>query len=244
MTWLDLAVSALILVWPIWEHRVGLPRLRARLAAGDPDALRRAYRGTMALQWALTLLALMVWIGQRRSLEVLGLRLPTGWGAVIGIALIAGLILLLVRQEKAIRADPAIRARVYPQLRPVAWFLPRTRAERDAFMGLSVTAGICEELLCRGWFLGLLAPWVHPAITLAATSIFFGLGHAYQGLTGILKTGLTGLAMGAVYLITGSLFVPMILHAAIDIGSGRVAWLLLKDEPTATPASPESAPAG
>lgn len=233
----DLLVSLLILVWPVWEHRVGLPRLRAALAAGQRGALTRAYTLTMLLQWGLTALALAVWVMPGRPLTQLGLRLPEGWRAALGLGLIALLGVLLVRQERAVRKDPATRAKIRPQLGSVAWFLPRTPLELKRFTSLSVTAGVCEELLCRGWFLALLAPWLPPVVTLIATSVFFGLGHFYQGTTGIVKTGITGLIMGTLYLVTGSLLVPMILHAVVDIGSGRVAFILLNETP-----APEAVP--
>jgi hypothetical protein len=39
--------------------------------------------------------------------------------------------------------------------------------------------------------------------SLLATSALFGAMHAYQGLSGIIATGLTGLVFGGVYLTTG-----------------------------------------
>ena len=33
----------------------------------------------------------------------------------------------------------------------------------------------------------------------------------------MLKTGIAGLAFGGLFLITGSLLLPMILHAAVDL---------------------------
>ena len=54
----DLLVSVIILVGPVWEHRVGLPRLRAQLASGAPGVLARGYNQIMLQQWGLTALAL------------------------------------------------------------------------------------------------------------------------------------------------------------------------------------------
>jgi uncharacterized protein len=47
--------------------------------------------------------------------------------------------------------------------------------------------------------------------------VAFGLAHAYQGLVGIVPTGLLGGIMAAVYLQTGSLLLPVLLHAVIDL---------------------------
>jgi membrane protease YdiL (CAAX protease family) len=48
-------------------------------------------------------------------------------------------------------------------------------------------------------------------------AVAFGLAHAYQGLTGILTTGVLGGVLAGVYLSTGSLLLPVLLHAAIDL---------------------------
>jgi membrane protease YdiL (CAAX protease family) len=159
------------------------------------------------------------------------------------MGLIAVLVVMMIQQTRALRTQAAMRTRVRPQVEPLAWFLPRTPVELRRFTSLSVTAGICEELLCRGWFLALLAPWLPPVVTLIVTSVFFGLGHWYQGKTGMVKTGVTGLIMGTVYLLTGSLLVPMVLHAVVDIGGGYAAFIVLNDTPTPEPASPDVTPA-
>ena len=54
------------------------------------------------------------------------------------------------------------------------------------------------------------------------SSLAFGLGHAYQGPKGTLQTGLFGLAMAGLYLLTGSIWLSMVLHAVIDMVSGGI----------------------
>jgi uncharacterized protein len=47
--------------------------------------------------------------------------------------------------------------------------------------------------------------------------VAFGLAHAYQGRVGIVTTGVLGGVMAAVYLDTGSLLLPVVLHTLIDL---------------------------
>jgi membrane protease YdiL (CAAX protease family) len=114
--------------------------------------------------------------------------------------------------------------------------LPRTAGERRLFTVVGLTAGICEEWLYRGFFLAVVAAvagdlpsWVLVAIAAVA----FGLAHAYQGRAGILLTGVLGGVMAALYLSTGSLLLPVLLHAAIDLRFLLVPTRVL---PTARPA--------
>ena len=58
-------------------------------------------------------------------------------------------------------------------------------------------------------------------------AVAFGIAHAYQGPIGILKTGVVGLIMGTLYLLSGSIWGPMLVHAVVDITSGRIAHCAL-----------------
>jgi len=60
--------------------------------------------------------------------------------------------------------------------------VPRDSHERRLWMGLSLTAGLCEEVLYRGfliWYLRMLLPGM-AAVLLAA--IVFGVAHRYLGV--------------------------------------------------------------
>lgn len=52
----------------------------------------------------------------------------------------------------------------------------------------------------------------------------------------MIKTGATGLVMGVLYVGTGSLLFPMILHAAVDLQGGAMARHVLGSRPSAEPA--------
>lgn len=104
-------------------------------------------------------------------------------------------------------------------LEPVRAILPRTFWERRAWLLVSLVAGTCEEVVWRGflfWYLGALLPVLGDVGTLSAAAVVFGVAHAYQGFVGMLGTALGGLLLGALYLATGSLWLPMILHVLTD----------------------------
>jgi membrane protease YdiL (CAAX protease family) len=77
-------------------------------------------------------------------------------------------------------------------------------------------------LIYRGYFVWVLAPWLGTVGALVAITAAFGIGHAYQGLKGILKTTAAGAVMALILVATGSLVPGMIVHAIIDAGSGAV----------------------
>ena len=83
-------------------------------------------------------------------------------------------------------------------------------------------AAVGEEFVFRGYLLTRIArafggtrrAWIG---ALGITSALFGLGHVYQGTSGVISAGLSGLVFGVLYLATGrNLWVPMIAHGAVD----------------------------
>jgi len=98
--------------------------------------------------------------------------------------------------------------------------IPHSAKEGQLFNALSVTAGICEELLYRGFLIAYFGAFVEAVVL---SSIAFGFGHMYQGKIGIVKTGGIGLALAGLYVLTGSLWAPMVLHVLVDVNSGFVA---------------------
>ncbi len=105
-------------------------------------------------------------------------------------------------------------------LKSMTWFLPVTWSERRWFAVASITAGICEEILFRGFLLRYLHffPW-HVGLTLALfiSAVIFGVQHLYQGTGGTVGSGVIGLLLSLLFLLTGNLLAPMILHAVLDL---------------------------
>lgn len=224
LIWLDhLLVALLAALFPIWAVIFGSRRLR-RAAAGDLPRLRLStYRRAMIMLWSLSAVVAVFWILDQRSFAGLGLvpRLTPGLlGVVFGAAII---IIIMIRERNQTLGDDEALARLRERLGYVEPVLPHSRPELRSFYHLSVTAGICEELLYRGYLIWYLTHWLGfwPAAGIAA--LVFGLGHSYQGPRGMLVTAAVGAFLAGVYWITGSLFAPMALHAIMDIHSGHLA---------------------
>jgi membrane protease YdiL (CAAX protease family) len=55
--------------------------------------------------------------------------------------------------------------------------------------------------------------------------VLFGLAHAGQGVKGVLATAAMGLLFGWLYVASGTLLLPMVLHALVDLRALAVAYL-------------------
>ena len=227
MTPLDHLLAFLLVgfipLWGIWDKK----RLLAGLRLGSGDARVRAYRRIASVSWFLTFAMLAIWFSAGRDLRGLGLEFDPGPRALIGATIAVIASGLLVLQMVVVQRSPEKLDAVLGQLESVESILPHNARELRIFGWLSLTAGICEELLYRGfliaYFSSIVSPW--PAAGLAAAA--FALAHAYQGVTGVLKTGAVGAIMGALYVFSGSVWGPILLHAVVDITSGRIAHCAL-----------------
>ena len=106
------------------------------------------------------------------------------------------------------------------------FMLPHGGIELTAWIALSVTAGICEETIFRGYlqrqFMSLTksAP---AGILLSAT--VFGLAHAYQGFRMVILISLYGAMFGILAYWRGNVRPGMIAHAWQDSLNGVLASL-------------------
>ncbi len=218
-----LLTVGLVLVFPAyaaWD----VPRLARRVAADPLHARTKGYYWNMATLWGLTTALVAGWCWAGRPVRDLGLQLPGSaagwwWSLLIGGAVIG----FIVQQAYSFATLPDAQAQVreklesHPALRTV---LPSTPREARVFHGVAVTAGICEEVLYRGYLLWYFQSLMPVGVAIAAAILVFGLAHAYQGMRGIFSTGVAGAFAMAVSLLTGSLLAPILLHATLDLVNG------------------------
>ncbi len=159
---------------------------------------------------------------------------PQGWRAVLGVGVCvaaAGLFWVQLRGLRGKltpeRLTPARVEAIRGQLASVDVVAPHTAPELRLFFAVSLTAGVCEEWLCRGVLTTLLAAWWGLPIAVVVTNVAFGIAHGYQGLAGMGRAAVVGLVMSGVVIATGSLLPAMLLHAVVDIGGGATSYRVL-----------------
>jgi uncharacterized protein len=219
-------VAVLMLVLPVWTG-VTYRRFLAKVRDGGATVRLAEYRWTTIAQWALVAATLAIWLHADRDLSTLGFSIPQGTRAWLVAGLCLAICGFFVNQLHELRAPDANLSELGPQLEPVKDLMPQSEREVRWFVAVSCTAGICEEILFRGYLIAYLttvlpgsSPWL--AVVIGGAS--FGFAHFYQGPSGIVKTGIVGLLMGAFYVLGGSLLPLMILHAVVDITGGLIGY--------------------
>lgn len=103
----------------------------------------------------------------------------------------------------------------------------RNADERRWTTILAINAGFSEELFFRLFVPLLIVELSGNAImAFAVAALAFGLAHYYRGWVGVMATIGLGAVMTAIYLATGTIWAPVVVHALIDF-SGLVfrPWL-------------------
>ena len=188
----------------------------------------RLYGTIVAMEWGLVAAALAVGYHHGVSARDLGQTIGDP-RRTLAVTLLGLLLLLALTGFNLRQIRSASREELEATVKRARKFVPVGRVQIFAFTFVAITAGICEELLYRGWlisFMGALLGSIWAGMVVAA--LLFGIGHAYQGRAGILATGALGILFGTMFVLVKSLVPGQIIHAAIDIVNGILAGRVVK----------------
>ncbi len=106
---------------------------------------------------------------------------------------------------------------------------PHGYFESILWIALSVTAGICEETIFRGYLQRQFVAWTRSApVGVILSAVLFGAGHVYQGAKATIIIGVYGLMFGILAETRQNLRPGMMTHAWHDSITGLVVRFLPK----------------
>jgi membrane protease YdiL (CAAX protease family) len=217
---------ALVALFPL----IDLPAMRRLKQFSSGMARLTVYRRSVILTWVFTIAAmtlaspLTLLIVSRQSGD-----LPWLDGHPVIYAIVTILITLLFAwilwPSLQCAWNIRIRQSYFQAYRSatIRFLLPVSRKERVWWVLLSVTAGVGEELLYRGFLLQYLrghlagGPVLNLTLAWLLSSFAFGMGHVYQSVRGVMETTIADLTFGLLAILTGNLFLPIALHSLIDL---------------------------
>ncbi len=217
--WHTVFVLLALAAWAVWS-KFQADHLRA---GANPDRVV-LYMRTLAFEW---LMLAVVIAGVRLHGSPLSSVLGDRWKSLrqvlidIGIAaafwLCSGFLLFLL--SKLLRADGLGKN--------VQFMLPHGQLQIGIWIALSITAGICEEAIFRGYFQRQFISFTKNAPTgIALSAAAFGAGHAYQGTRMVVLIALYGAMFGILAHWRKTVRPGMIAHAWQDSLSGIAASLI------------------
>jgi uncharacterized protein len=138
----------------------------------------------------------------------------------ITLFIVVGTVLVLLMTAAIHFAGPKVIHQIRHKMPRFVQALPHTNQERLAFLLVALTAGICEEILFRGFGIAYVR-WLWPSANrisiVVIVGIGFGLAHYGQGRPTTVFAGIAGGVFGWVTLATGTLVPAIVVHCLVDI---------------------------
>ena len=218
-----LLAGFLVLVAPLLAYRNA-----HRPHAAAPGARLRRYRW-LVLRQLILIAALVAWIATSGVPRArVGLGPPFSWWWSVGVSIAVAVFMIwsavaLRRRAAELRGKMRDRGGA---------LLPETNREARWFAFVSLCGGVAEELGYRGFLFSYALTW-WPALNalelVLATSICFGIAHLYQGRRGVAATTIAGLLMGALYVASGNLLLPIVAHIMGNMRAAVIFWTPMRD---------------
>lgn len=189
----------------------------------DENTRRKFFISNSIILWVLTLVVLLCWIFQNRSLSSMGFKVISSIQiplllAIIFITLYVSDIIMTIKNSQWEKS--------YKQWEASLPFLPEKYREMPAYIFMCLSAGICEEIMFRGFLVNYFIdpmkdgfPW----IAVFAPALLFSLAHYYQGFKAMLKICTLSILFGLIFIYSKSLLIVIILHFLVDLIGGIVA---------------------
>lgn len=201
--WLHVGFFGLLVPWLAW---------RSRALLEDYGVIPRRTHFIRVIVQLLLFLAASLVVAWIEGISVFPAWKPRAVpGALAMLLVVAGLVIMRPIWRRSIeRREPKAR-----------FFMPTTQEERKLWGGLSLAAGVSEEVTYRGvlWVL-LTAVTGSVWIAAALASVAFGLSHMVQGWKAAVAVTIIALLLHGLVALDGTLYPAIIAHVLYDLVAG------------------------
>lgn len=188
----------------------------------------------LSILLALVLIRLVLWL-RRSNWREFGLKRPRSWLktillAVGGLITVYFVVIITMPLVTRLTGQPVDKS-------PFDGLRENVPALIFSLLAVWTLAAFGEELIFRGYLMNTLARvlgnrnggWIFACFI---NSILFGVGHTYQGISGVILLGIVGLLYALFYLGCGrNLWVPILIHGLYDTSAFLVIFFNL-DKPS------------
>lgn len=180
--------------------------------------------------WIGALVVSTAWLYAGKSYHALGLSTPVINNKVL---MLCGALILIYVVDLVISIAHYKRESHGSDDDSLDFIAPTNFKEFKHFVFLALSAGVCEEVIFRGFLVNYVKYWVpdhawqlHMAVLVS--SVFFSISHLYQGWINVLKIFVIALLFGYIYVYSQSLVLVVIIHFLVDLVSGMMMLVFNK----------------
>jgi uncharacterized protein len=178
----------------------------------------------------LVMLYVLIGKDRKEKLKTIGFQAPDGWTRTISLCL---LYASLIEVSFQIIFNPIVQRLTGSTIDLQAFDV--IRGNFPNYLGMLlvgwIAGGFIEEILFRGFLITRISKFFQKAnagnwFAILLTSIIFGFSHFYQGLNGMITTGLISLIFGFIFIkYRGILWYSILTHGFVNTIALTLMWL-------------------
>jgi membrane protease YdiL (CAAX protease family) len=179
--------------------------------------------------WIPTFLLAYLFYSAELSVTTFDYAIENNWQNVLVFSLILLAIIYWLVLIKSICSSEDLRTEIASKFAPYIDIMPVTKGQVLIFtLVLSVSAGICEELIFRAYLYTLMDTYLGMTGAILLSSVLFGFWHIYLGWQEVIRTSIMGSLFCGIYIFTGNIILPILLHIFIDVYSGTMCYFAMR----------------
>jgi membrane protease YdiL (CAAX protease family) len=183
------------------------------------------YVTSIVMEW---LIFGFIWFGLRLRKQRMRVLMGENWAGARQILRDLGIAVLFLVVSNLILSLISHLLKAAPNA-AIIGLLPHTPAAIVVYALLTVTAGICEEIIFRGYLQRQFSVFFRSAVAgVAVQAIMFGASHGYQGTKLMVVIVVYGVLFGLLAQSRRSLRPGMIAHFLQDLTIGIAAGRFMK----------------
>ncbi len=196
----------------------------------DEPTRRKFFISNSLLLWFFTGVVMLIWWLYARPFSLMGFRkIEPGWvpWALTGV-MVAAYVTDLIYSV----FSPEALKKTHEQWESSVPFLPEYYRELPAYTFMCITAGVCEEILFRGFMVTYFIdpmqtgfPWMAAVFP----AVLFSLAHFYQGYKAMFKIFFLSLLFALIFIFSKSLVLVVVIHFLVDFVGGIAAIRMKKN---------------
>lgn len=190
-----------------------------------PEIKAQSFKSIVITQWIFTFLVILGLLIGQDAFSNLGMDFIFHPLGIISLLILPLPLLWFLQRFKIIEKNFPTWKRRYEH---VLFLMPANKEEYKWGMILSYTAGICEEIVYRGFLFWQLSVYLSVPWTIFLVNFIFALSHASSQLKNVVLAFSFGILWSILFYFTGSIWLPILIHICVDIYSLTKGYQLLQ----------------
>lgn len=198
----------------------GGKKIREMLIA-EPEKLNSVFHSTIRFLLSSVVIVLIAMLLTDSSFSSIGLAFLVDPLSILSLISITVIVIFLLNKIEI--KDEQV-TKLNTDFADVSYLMPKSESEYKITIATAYAAGICEEIVFRGFLFWQLSEFIPLLPAILVANVFFALAHTGTKLKNAISSFFLGLFWSACYYYTGSLWLPILTHILVDLYSATLGY--------------------